>query len=240
MPKHEYGQEGFQLRRVLTRRALMWGVPMLVLAVVALTLVFVRPPFCVSLLMVLLIPVYPGFFKWWDRKSSQAMDSYATGLEGEKALAAALRDGLAGDEYYLVHDLDFGRGNVDHVVVAPAGIFTIETKADAGTVAMKKERLYVNRFDRERDLKQAFAEAMVVRDYLQGISRSKQVPDGHRYFVTPVLVFTRARVPARAKCRGVHVMGIAELSGFVSTGGQRLDAKQRSAIAAALSAKVAR
>ena len=121
---------------------------------------------------------------------------------------------------------------MDHVVVSRAGIFTVETKRGASRVEAHGNRLLVNGHDREKHLKQAYAEAMSVRDYLNRVS------GGRKHFVTPLLVFTDATVEAQGKCRGVYVMGLDRLPGFVRYQAKRLDAKQRSAIAAALGQRV--
>ncbi len=46
----------------------------------------------------------------------------------------ALLDGLARERWRVVHDVSLGRGNVDHIVIGPPGLFTIETKSHPGPV----------------------------------------------------------------------------------------------------------
>ena len=78
-----------------------------------------------------------------------------------------------GDDGYVIHDVVIGRGNVDHVAVTPAGVFTIETKAILGKVEASTDGLRINGYDQKRHLKQAYAEAMAVRKYLaSSIGRS--------------------------------------------------------------------
>ena len=95
-------------------------------------------------------------------------------------------------------------------------------------IEARGDRLVVDGYDHPKELKQAFAEAMAVRDYLDKVS------GGRRHYVKPLLVYTKAFVRSRGACRGVYVMNIGRLGQFVSYDGQRLDVKQRSAIAAAL------
>jgi len=61
--------------------------------------------------------------------------SWATGQLGEQKLGAAL-DAMAGDVLVL-HDrrLPRSRANIDHLVVAPAGVWVIDAKRHAGRVA---------------------------------------------------------------------------------------------------------
>lgn len=105
------------------------------------------------------------------------------------------------DEFCVLHDVDFGRGNVDHIVVGPSGIYTIETKSHRGNVTFVDGRLLLNgRPPKEKDfLKQSYAEAMVVKEYLKTAFERD-------YHVQPVLVFTRAFVNVKGKADGVQVV----------------------------------
>jgi Nuclease-related domain len=49
------------------------------------------------------------------------------GRRGEQHVAALL-DALRADGWRILHDLDTGRGNIDHVAIGPGGVFVIETK----------------------------------------------------------------------------------------------------------------
>jgi hypothetical protein len=53
--------------------------------------------------------------------------NYNLGLLGERYVAERLNE-LREDGYYIIHDIPCGRMNIDHVLVGPAGVFTIETK----------------------------------------------------------------------------------------------------------------
>ena len=231
VPKHEYGREGAYLQNEVLRRLALWvGLPMFAaLMLLGLILNGLVPWFCLFPFL-FLFPAMPAAMKHWERRADKAIDPYVTGFRGERDVADALR--ALGDDCYLVHDVDFGRGNVDHVAIAPAGIFTIETKAYAGSVRTDGDRLLIDGFNHTRELKQAFAEAMAVRDYLGRVS------GGQKHHVTPLLVFTRGKVNSCGKCAGVFVLHVDRLAGFVEKGKPRLEPSQCSRIAAALSAKV--
>ncbi|MBV8710719.1 MAG: NERD domain-containing protein, partial [Solirubrobacterales bacterium] len=50
-------------------------------------------------------------------------------------------DGLRERGWLALHDVQLGRGNIDHVLIRPAGIFTVETKAIAdGCVRVRSIR----------------------------------------------------------------------------------------------------
>jgi len=231
MPKHEYGREGAYLQNEALKRALIWiGLPMFAGLIIA-GLAFARvlpPPFYVGLL--LFVPFAPRAAKEWEKRADAALDPHLKGFGGERAVADALR--VLGDDCYLVHDVDLGRGNVDHIAIAPAGIFTIETKAWQGSIRTEGDRLVHNGHDNPKVLKQAYAEAMAVRDYLERISA------GRKYRVTPLVVFTEAKVDSQGRCAGVFVMRIGRLAQFIQRGKPVLEPLERSRISGALGTRV--
>jgi hypothetical protein len=84
----------------------------------------------------------------------QSTRAWATGAQGEEKLAKALEgiDGLR-----LLHDrrVPGTRGNIDHIVIAPAGIFVVDAKHYEGRIEIRNRgnifrpdrRLYVGRRD---------------------------------------------------------------------------------------------
>src|SRR5690348_16911647 len=76
-------------------------------------------------------------------------ENYARGAEGEEAVGELL-EGLREQGWRVIHDVSFGRGNIDHIIVGPGGIFTIETKSRGGKV-------WPDHLD-EKMLSQAYAE----------------------------------------------------------------------------------
>jgi Nuclease-related domain len=84
----------------------------------------------------------------------QSTRAWATGARGEEKLAAALEgiDGLR-----VLHDrrVPKSRANIDHIVIAPAGVFVVDAKNYRGTIAIRNRgwffrpdhRLYVGRRD---------------------------------------------------------------------------------------------
>jgi hypothetical protein len=97
----------------------------------------------------------------------------------------------------VLHDVVVGtRGNIDHVAIGPAGLFTIETKSHGG-------RILASRVERGM-LNQAYAEA-------KSLERVTGQP------VTPLLVFSRAYVvPAVSRQRGVTVLPGRMLAGHLA------------------------
>ena len=81
------------------------------------------------------------------------IDRWLRGAEGERRVGTALAE-LTADGWMALHGVSLGRGDVDHILVGPGGIFTIETKSHRG-------RIPIDRID-PRMLKQAYAEKKLI------------------------------------------------------------------------------
>ena len=59
------------------------------------------------------------------------------GYQGEKQVAKLLSNSLS-DDYYLINDLYLreGGGDIDHIVLAPSGVFVLETKNWNGSISV--------------------------------------------------------------------------------------------------------
>jgi hypothetical protein len=119
------------------------------------------------------------------------------GATGEEQVGGLL-DELADGEWSVTHDVTLGHGNVDHILVGPAGVFTVETKSHPGPV-------YVRRVH-GRTLSQAQAQRRAI----------EQVTGVH---VEPLLVFSRAWVDRpMARRKGVRVIPARMLRGYLARG----------------------
>lgn len=61
------------------------------------------------------------------------VERHDRGATGEEQVGGLL-DRLAGDGWHVIHDASLGRGNVDHILIGAAGVFTVETKSHPGPV----------------------------------------------------------------------------------------------------------
>jgi hypothetical protein len=59
------------------------------------------------------------------------------GATGEEQVGGLL-DPMADMGWCVIHDASLGRGNVDHILIGPPGIFTIETKSHPGPVRVAR------------------------------------------------------------------------------------------------------
>jgi hypothetical protein len=86
------------------------------------------------LLGLLVIPAVGSYYY------SRQYRIYNGGYQGEKQVAKQLSSGLS-DDYYLINDLYLhgGGGDIDHVVLAPGGVFVLETKNWSGHITCNSD-----------------------------------------------------------------------------------------------------
>jgi hypothetical protein len=120
-----------------------------------------------------------------ERRLLPVVERWARGEEGERAVGELL-ESFADAGWRVLHDISFGRGNIDHLLIGPAGIFTVETKSHAG-------RIRAGSVDPSM-LSQAYAQRKVV----ERITQRR---------VDALLVFSRAYLtPAVSRQKGVLVL----------------------------------
>ena len=116
------------------------------------------------------------------------------GARGEEHVGELL-DGLS-ESWRVIHDASLGHGNVDHIAIGPAGVFTVETKSHPGPVHVRRLHGAI--------IGQAQAQA-----------RAMEQVTGLR--VQPLVVFSRAWVDRpMARRKGVRVVPARMLLGFLA------------------------
>jgi Nuclease-related domain len=107
-----------------------------------------------------------------------------------------LLDELTSSGWRVIHDANLGRGNVDHILIGPGGVFTIETKSHPGPVRV------------------AGVHGATLR---QVLAQRKAIESITEAGVEPLLVFSRAWVDRPlARRKGVRVLPARMLIGYVS------------------------
>jgi hypothetical protein len=93
---------------------------------------------------------------------------------------------LPASQWRVIHDASFGRGNIDHILIGPPGLFTVETKSHPGPVRVGRVH--------GATIRQAQAQ----RDAIEHVMAMR---------VEPLLVFSRAWVDRPlARRKGVRVL----------------------------------
>ena len=83
-------------------------------------------------LLVISSVIFYIFVSFLVKKVEDNDNSWGRGFEAEELVGTKLA--ALGNEYLVIHDVlkDKEKGNIDHIVVGPTGVFVIETKANYG------------------------------------------------------------------------------------------------------------
>lgn len=102
--------------------------------------------------------------KQWRKEDNGSWGKGATGEEHVENLLRHLPD-----NYLVINDFQTNeKGNVDHIVIAPAGVFVIETKNTSGHYSAQNNELLRNGRSMKKDyLKQSFAQMKYWRGALK-------------------------------------------------------------------------
>ena len=107
------------------------------------------------------------------------------GASAEEHVGGLLEE-LSGRDWRVLHDASLGHGNIDHILIGPGGVFTVETKSHPGPVRVT--RLH------GATLRQAQAQRKAIKA-ITGVD------------VEPLLVFSRAWVDRPlVRRKGVRVV----------------------------------
>ena len=68
------------------------------------------------------------YLSWSASRRMRKLRQMRQGIQAEKAVAQELADALSGNNR-IIHDVQAGEFNIDHVVITPAGVFAVETKS---------------------------------------------------------------------------------------------------------------
>jgi hypothetical protein len=173
----------------------------------------------------------------WGRR--QTTEAWRVGAEGEERTARQL-DRLERDGYRILHDgrMPGRQSNIDHIVIGPTGVLTIETKNYGGKVRLSRRFL-----DRETVamhngrrldgvVDQARAQAEVVARIVHDAVPEREVR------VQPVVAVQRAQVEygwfVRPTTRGVRWCSARQLVRVIKRNATSLRGPEIAAIGAAL------
>lgn len=156
--------------------------------------------------------------------------------DGEKAVGQYLET-LRAKGYYVFHDIIGNSFNIDHVIVGPQGIFTIETKTYSKP-AQGKSNIYfdgtsisANGYKPDRNpIVQALAQSGWLREQIQASA-------GRTHLVKPVVVFPGWFVTSSPEARSsnVWVLNPKALTKFIDREPVKLEVEEIKLVAYHLS-----
>jgi hypothetical protein len=158
------------------------------------------------------------------RTGSKEIQDLRLGLDGELATAEELTQ-LMFHGYYVFHDLPADHFNIDHVVIGPAGVFAVETKARSKLVGKGKElamvifensQLKFPNFQESESIQQAKDQTRWLSDFLRK-SVGKAIP------VKPVLALPGWLVERHEREASIIVINPKEAVKYITSNAKVLD-----------------
>jgi len=131
-----------------------------------------------------LVLVLIGFSYWMGASSTRK------GLEGEQSVASELS--YLNNEFLLLNDvmLPGGKGNIDHILLGPTGVFVFETKNYSGKYVCYGDRWFFQGVREKSDVNSVSIQAKNNAAVLSGLFHSS----GFTVEVNPIIVFTHPSV----------------------------------------------
>jgi len=137
-----------------------------------------------------------GWLRFLGGRFKRDYGTWSQGAEGEEVVGEIL-ESLTTDGWQVIHDVSFGRGNIDHIVVGPGGLFTVETKSRRGRILLDDLE--------EKMLAQSYGEKKAL-ERITGMEVQALLVFSHAYVID--------KVPA--KRRGVTILPARLLAWFFS------------------------
>ena len=127
-----------------------------------------------------LILVLIGFSFWMGASNTRK------GVEGEQAVASELS--YLNDEFLLLNDvmLPGGKGNIDHILVGPTGVFVFETKNYSGKYVCYGDRWFFQGVRQKYDIPSVCLQAKNNATTVASLLHTS----GFTVDVNPIIVFT--------------------------------------------------
>jgi len=154
---------------------------------------------------------------YWHR-GLRRVESFFRGARGEERVANVLA-GLP-ETYHVFHDFVADGLHVDHVVLGPAGVFSVETKNWQGKVEITEGHVLVNGALPSRD---PAVQAQREADHVRGALRRL----GFEGTVTPMICFASDTfVDEQVTCGSLLIMNVSRVARWFASQPESLPAKE--------------
>lgn len=148
--------------------------------------------------------------------------AFWTGSEGEDLVTDLLEH--MPDNWYIINDMVVGPSHIDHIVVCPKGVYTIETKNYRGTIyGNANERSWMqvfpngSKFDFYNPVKQGNKHSLELSKYLE--------ENNLKSWVNTVVVFPSDEVTLKVYSPKTKVLYLKELAAYFMEQKDTLDQK---------------
>ena len=166
--------------------------------------------FFVSYEIVALLGLVLAF--WHFTQAYDKWEHWFLGKRGELRVTRALS--ALPDDYVLLNDLMLpkGRGNVDHFLIGPNGLFVIETKNYAANIECNGDQWLRTGKEAKSLSRQVKGNAIAVRESLREIFAQHRA---YLPYVEAILVFVKHSHRLELNSPTVHVLKAEELVNFI-------------------------
>jgi len=163
------------------------------------------------------------------RKLLSILRNHILGRDGERVVGQLLEE-LRADGAVVFHDINTSKGNIDHIIVSPKGVFTVETKTwskreSTDRITLRNNNVIINGYRIDNNLiNQSKAEASWLLDFLK--SRT-----GRTFDVRPIILFPGWYVESTAtrlfmKQEGILLLSANAVIGYLSAFGTVLNKEE--------------
>ena len=134
--------------------------------------------------------------------------AWRRGAEGEEEVSWQLRK--LGDRWKVIHCVPVGKGDtdIDHVVIGPPGVFSLNTKNHlGGRVTVTSKAIYVN----------GTFQPYLAKSRAEGKRATKLLTTscGYEVIVQPLIVVMASELKIKSVTEGVHVVGRNQITGWL-------------------------
>jgi len=133
----------------------------------------------------------------------ERIQRWRDGAQGERHTARVLRP-LERDGWTVRHDLQGPKGNIDHLLVGPAGVFLLDTKRWFGDVTISGEVPVITPWDNPDDTWAPHGLTARMRAMAAANKEALEKRSGVRTWVHPVVVIWAPFGPGHQFVAGVH------------------------------------
>ncbi|PIO05924.1 hypothetical protein COT29_03605 [Candidatus Micrarchaeota archaeon CG08_land_8_20_14_0_20_59_11] len=202
----------------LDQRAKLYGNISTVLILVGIAGIFLSYTSNLGLLLPFVIILATGgfFFRQYS--------NYSGGLEAENSVTKSLSS--LDDRYCLLNDVKLrgDRGNIDHIVLGPNGVFVIETKNYSGKIICNGDewiRQYEGGYDYDigSPSKQVKRNAVKIKHIIES---SKIFKKPLNIWVEGIVVFTKPDVNLQIKNATVSILKIDGIYDYIKNKNSRM------------------
>lgn len=149
------------------------------------------------------------------------------GIQGERTVEEMLQS-FQREGYYVFSDLRNGQGNIDHILIGPAGVFTVETKArrkgtSKAKISFDGNNLLVNGYPDDNVIRQAHGEKYWLEKFISG-----EVELGAKVVVQPIIIYPGWFIDQKCKQADIWIIpsNAKWLRNCLKSRGKILDDKQ--------------